>query len=183
MPFKVRRFVTGFNDKGHSNVTYDGIATNLMELSGWPGLFVTDLWVTDESPADNSVAGDRGARPITHDPKPCGSLFRIVEIPPERNLRDKIDTGATFAALGSHRVPTQEDSGRHPSMHATDSIDYLVVISGEMHMLMEDGEVLLQQGDCIVQRGTKHAWINRSDAPCVIAAVLIDAKPWTGSPT
>jgi mannose-6-phosphate isomerase-like protein (cupin superfamily) len=61
-------------------------------------------------------------------------------------------------------------------MHVTDSIDYLVVMSGEMHMLMEDGETLLKQGDCIVQRGTKHAWVNRSGKPCVIAAVLVDAK-------
>jgi len=61
-------------------------------------------------------------------------------------------------------------------MHKTDSIDYLVVISGEMTMAMEHGETLLRPGDCIVQRGTNHAWINRSSAPCLIAAILIDAK-------
>jgi mannose-6-phosphate isomerase-like protein (cupin superfamily) len=61
-------------------------------------------------------------------------------------------------------------------MHKTDSIDYLVVISGSMHMLMEEGEVELHPGDCIVQRGTNHAWVNRSGKPCLIAAVLIDAK-------
>jgi mannose-6-phosphate isomerase-like protein (cupin superfamily) len=69
------------------------------------------------------------------------------------------------------------DSAKHPTMHKTDSIDYLVVISGSMHMLMEDGEVELHAGDCIVQRGTHHAWVNRSGKPCVLAAVLIDAKP------
>jgi mannose-6-phosphate isomerase-like protein (cupin superfamily) len=62
-------------------------------------------------------------------------------------------------------------------MHKTNSIDYLVVISGEMSMVMEDGETHLKPGDCIVQRGTNHAWVNRSESPCLIAAVLIDAHP------
>jgi mannose-6-phosphate isomerase-like protein (cupin superfamily) len=61
-------------------------------------------------------------------------------------------------------------------MHKTNSVDYLVVISGEMWMVMEDGEVLLRAGDCVVQRGTNHAWINKSDKPCLLAAVLIEAK-------
>ena len=71
----------------------------------------------------------------------------------------------------------KKDSAKHPSMHKTNSIDYLVVISGEMWMVMEEGEVLLRQGDCIVQRGTNHAWVNKSGKPCVIAAILIDAVP------
>jgi quercetin dioxygenase-like cupin family protein len=62
-------------------------------------------------------------------------------------------------------------------MHTTNSLDYLVVIAGEMWMVMEEGEVLLRQGDCVVQRGTNHAWVNKSDKPCLLAAILIDAKP------
>ena len=62
-------------------------------------------------------------------------------------------------------------------MHKTKSIDYLVVIAGEMWMVMEEGEVLLHAGDCIVQRGTNHAWVNKSDKPCLLAAILIDANP------
>ena len=89
----------------------------------------------------------------------------------------KIDAGATFGQLGSTHKPSAADSAKHPTMHKTDSIDYLVVISGSMHMLMEEGEVELHAGDCIVQRGTNHAWVNRSGKPCVLAAVLIDAKP------
>ena len=95
----------------------------------------------------------------------------------EKSLKGGIDVDAAFSSMGSENIPSETDSKQHPTMHFTDSIDYLVVISGEMNMLMEDGEVLIQQGDCIVQRGTKHAWVNRGDVPCVIAAVLIDAKP------
>ena len=62
-------------------------------------------------------------------------------------------------------------------MHKTNSIDYLIVLSGEMIMEMEQGSTLIKQGDCIVQRGTNHAWVNRSDKPCLLAAVLIDAVP------
>ncbi len=171
----IRRIVTGHNAQGRSNITFAGDATNVLDSPAWPGSRVTELWVTEEIPVDNTGETDRGARPIRHDPGPGGTIFRVVEIPPES--KTTIDTAAAFADIGSTRVPTAEDSARHPSMHATDSVDYLVVISGEMHMLMEEGEILLQAGDCIVQRGTKHAWVNRSNAPCVMAAILVDAHP------
>ena len=171
----IRRIVTGHNAQGRSNITFAGDATNVLDSPAWPGSRVTELWVTEEIPVDNTGETDRGARPIRHDPGPGGTIFRVVEIPPES--KTTIDTAAAFADIGSTRVPTAEDSARHPSMHATDSVDYLVVISGEMHMLMEEGEILLKAGDCIVQRGTKHAWVNRSNAPCVMAAILVDAHP------
>lgn len=175
MPSPIRRIVTGLNAAGKSVVTFDSDATNLLDSAAWPGSRVSELWVTEEIPVDNSGDLDRGARPIRHDPTPGGTIFRVVEIPPEASA--KIDTEAAFAELGSTRVPTAEDSAKHASMHATDSIDYLVVISGEMHMIMEEGEVLLRAGDCIVQRGTKHAWSNRGDRPCIMAAILVDAHP------
>jgi mannose-6-phosphate isomerase-like protein (cupin superfamily) len=171
----IRRIVTGHDAQGRSNLTFVGDAPNTLDSAAWPGSRVSEIWVTEEMPVDNTGTVDRGARPIRHDPVPNGTIFRVVEIPPEAD--SEIDTEKAFAELGSTRVPTKEDSDKHPSMHATDSVDYLVVISGEMHMLMEDGEVLLKAGDCIVQRGTKHAWINRSNAPCIMAAILVDAKP------
>lgn len=176
MPFPARRFVTGFNDKGETIVEIDDVASNVMEVNGWPGAFITEIWTTDEMPVNNKGSIDRGARPIRHDPMPGGTIFRIVEIPPEKDV-GVIDTTAAFAAMGSHNVPSASDQEKHRSMHFTHSIDYLVVISGEMHMVMEDGEVLLTPGSVVVQRGTKHAWANRSDKPCVIAAVLVDAEP------
>lgn len=177
MPFQVRRFVTGLNETGQSNVTFDDVATNVLPITGWPGAFITEVWVTEEMPVDNGGTHDRGARPIRHDPTPNGTIFRVVEIPPEKSLKAAIDVDAAFAAMGSHNKPSTDDSSKHSSMHFTNSVDYLVVLSGEMHMLMEDGEVLLPTGSCIVQRGTKHAWVNRSDKPCVIAGILVDATP------
>jgi len=173
--YQVRRIVTGLNAQRESEISLIGPCTNRIEAQGWPGTFVNELWVTNESPVDNSGSQDAALRPIRHDPTPGGTIFRIVEIPPENNL--KVDAAATFAAMGSANRPTDKDKSRHFSMHKTDSIDYTVVISGECTMLMEKGEVDIRQGDCIVQRGTAHAWVNRSDAPCVIAFILIDAIP------
>ena len=172
----IKRIVTGLNADGKSTVTFEDHCTNIMAIPGTTGGFISELWVSDEMPIDNSGDNDRATRPIRHDPTEQGTIFRVVEIPPEKLTGGKMDTDLAFKAMGSHNKPTEEDKKQHPSMHFTDSIDYLVVISGEMHMLLEDGsETLLQSGDCIVQRGTKHAWINRSDAPCVMAAVLINA--------
>lgn len=171
----VRRIVTGHDSQGRSNITIDDQAPNVLEVGGWPGLYVTELWVTGEMPIDNMGTTDQGARPMRHDPTPNGTVFRVVEIPPES--AGTIDTEKAFAQMGSHNKPTAEDSKKHATMHKTDSVDYLVVASGEMWMIMEDGETLLRTGDCIVQRGTNHAWSNRTDKPCVLIAVLVDAKP------
>ena len=172
----IRRIVTGHDQQGRSNITINDDAPNVIEVKGWPDLDVTLLWVTGEMPVDNMGKTDQGARPMRHDPTSGGTIFRIVEIPPEKSLAG-IDTKAAFEHMGSHNRPREQDSAKHPSMHKTNSVDYLVVISGEMWMVMEDGETLLRQGDCIVQRGTNHAWVNKSDKPCVLAAILADARP------
>src|ERR1700733_440147 len=126
-------------------------------------------------PVSNHGSKDRSLRPMRQSPTPSGTIFRVVEIPPGK-ADTKIGPGAAFGHLGSTHKPSATDSAKHPTMHKTDSIDYLVVISGSMHMLREDGEVELHAGDCIIQRGTNHAWVNRSGKPCLLAAVLIDAK-------
>lgn len=173
---QIRRVVTGHDEQGRATIFIDDHASNATEIKGWPGLWVTELWVTGEMPVDNMGRTDQGARPMRHDPTPNGTIFRVVEFPPESTLKG-IDAKAAFEHLGSQNKPTATDSAKHPSMHKTKSIDYLVVISGEMWMVMEKGEVLLKTGDCVVQRGTNHAWVNKSDRPCLLAAILIDAKP------
>ena len=175
MAIKVRRIVTGHDKSGNSNITINDSAPNATEIKGWPGLVVTELWTTNDMPVDNMGAADQGARPMRHDPTPGGTIFRVVEFPPESSMKG-VDPQAAFEHLGSHNKPSSSDSAKHFSMHKTSSVDYLVVISGEMWMVMEDGEVLLRAGDCVVQRGTNHAWINKSDKPCLLAAVLIEAK-------
>jgi mannose-6-phosphate isomerase-like protein (cupin superfamily) len=81
-----------------------------------------------------------------------------------------------FAALGNEKAATFGKGGRHPLMHRTETIDYAIVLSGEITMVMDDRDVELKAGDVLVQCGTNHAWSNRSNAPCVIAFVLIDGE-------
>jgi mannose-6-phosphate isomerase-like protein (cupin superfamily) len=175
MPFAVRRIVTGHNAAGQADVSFDGPPSNVRELPGWPGLWINEIWVTEESPAATTGAADRALRPIRHDPAPNGTIFRVIEIPPEQGL--EIDAAQTFTALQSGHQPSAEHKARHPGMHRTDSIDYVIVLAGECQMILDAAEVTVRQGDCIVQRATSHAWVNRSAAPCVIAVVLIDGQP------
>lgn len=172
-----RRVVTGHSPDGKSIISFDDKGTNVTHIPSWEGLYVTELWVTSEMPIDNGGDDDRALRPMKHDPDPSGTIFRLVEIPPES--KTSFNSSGIFTELGSTNKPSEADSNRHPTMHKTNSVDYLVVISGEMTMEMEQGETLLKQGDCIVQRGTNHAWVNKSDKPCLLAAILVDAKPVT----
>jgi naringenin degradation protein FdeH len=160
-----RRVVTGHKN-GKGLVLYDGPAPN-RKVRQASGLVSTLLWVTDESPADISGRADRAEREIGVPPPPCGSIFRVVEFPPQREMSRE----AVLKEMGlSH-----QSSSMHPGMHKTRSIDYAVVMEGEIDMVLDDSEVHLAAGDVLVQQGTNHAWVNRGARACRIAFVLIDA--------
>lgn len=172
----IHRVITGHDDKGRSLILFEDAGTNNVVIDSWPGgLKITELWVTNEAPASLDFDTDRGTRPLQHDPENGGTIFRWIEFPPESE-GDSIDASAIFTDLGSDNKPTGEMAQKHFSMHRTDSIDYLVVVSGEMWMVMDEGEVLLRPGSCVVQQGTSHAWVNRSGQPCVLAAILVGAN-------
>ena len=161
-----RRVVTGHRN-GKGTILYDGPAPN-RKLRQASGLVSTLLWVTDESPADISGGADRAEREIGVPPPPRGSIFRVVEFPPGRK---EMSREAVLEEMGlSH-----QSGSTHPGMHKTRSIDYAVVMEGEIDMILDDGEVHLAAGDVLVQQGTDHAWVNRGERPCRIAFVLIDA--------
>jgi mannose-6-phosphate isomerase-like protein (cupin superfamily) len=147
-PPKVRRVVTGHDADGKAIVLIDQVCTDFVE--GRPNGFLRNIWTTDTVPADNDGSDDKGARAGRFTMIENGSVFRIL-----------------------HFLP-----GVAQRVHRTDSIDYLVVMDGEIDMELDDGvEVHLQKGDVMVQRGTVHNWVNRGSAPCTIAVILIHAKP------
>ena len=161
-----RRVVTG-HIGGKGVVLFDGAAPN-RKLRAASGIVSTLIWATDESPADISATTDRAERDMGVPPPERGTVFRVVEFPPDRK---DVSRDAVLREMGlSGGAP-----GRHPAMHKTRSIDYAVVIEGEIDMLLEDSEVHLAAGDVLVQQGTDHAWVNRGSRPCRIAFVLIDA--------
>lgn len=171
----IRRVVTVCDGKGKAVVGIDGPARNVKVRKASGGLVSTLLWVTDETPVDISGRADRADREIGVAPPPRGSAFRIVDFPPTADSA-LMDNEAVIREMGiSHAGAKAGDDARHPLMHRTRSIDYAIVMSGEIDMLLDDTEVHLRAGDVLVQQGTDHAWVNRGREICRIAFVLIDA--------
>jgi quercetin dioxygenase-like cupin family protein len=147
MALQVRRVVTGHDAQGRAIVQIDEISQNLR--SARPKTTACVIWTSEGFPVDNNSTTDEGLRETgtTHED---GTVFRILELQP----------------------------GNTPRVHRTDSLDYAVIMRGEIDMELETGEIThLKAGDVVVQRGTVHNWINNGTEPCVIAFVLIAAKP------
>ena len=142
-----------------------------------PGTGASHLWRTFATPANNSGAEDTATGQVTLAPPEGGSVFRIVEFAPEGDTIPEAPSPETARSLGAH-VP-EGGALRHPGSHRTDTIDYAVVIKGEIDMWLDEekDDVHLKAGDTVIQRGTNHAWVNRGTEPCLIAFILIDAVP------
>ena len=150
MTFPLRRIVTGHDEHGNAIVKIDEIAQHWRE--GRPGGTILNVWTTDTAPANNSLDADGGMREGKFTMISNGSVFRILDFKP----------------------------GLERRMHRTDSIDCIVVMSGEIDMELDNGvEVHLKQGDVMVQRDTIHNWINRGTETCVMTVILIHADPVT----
>jgi mannose-6-phosphate isomerase-like protein (cupin superfamily) len=173
--WRVRRLVTATDQDGKSYFHSDGIAQNCKEMSGMDGLYLTDLWETKGQRADNRRTEDAASRPVRLEPPDGGTILRIVEFPPDKNWRGKRDLSGAFSSIGAGHAPVAGHAD--PMMHITGTVDYIIVLEGEIYAVMDKGETLLKRGDILVQRGTNHSWSNRSDQPCVIAAVLVSAHP------
>jgi quercetin dioxygenase-like cupin family protein len=143
----IRRVVTGHDAQGKAVVQIDAPCGDFVQAR--PNGFVYNIWTTDTAPADNSGAEDKGKREGKFTMIENGSVFRIIQFNP----------------------------GVEQRVHRTDSIDYIIVMSGEIDMELEAGEeVHLKAGDVMVQRGTVHNWINRGTEPCLLAVILIHAN-------
>ena len=147
MDFPIRRVVTGHDKNGKAIVMIDEISKQVSARR--PGATGAVVWTTKGFPVNNDGAEDEATRDVGTF-LTGGTVFRVL----------KLDPGST------------------PRMHRTDSIDYAVIMSGECDMELEPGNfVHFKQGDVLVQRGTIHNWINNGKEPCIIAFILIDAKP------
>lgn len=162
-----RRIVTGHNAQGKSIFVSDGQSPAAFNRAG--GTTISDYWVTTATPADNSGNADGAPKSFELHPPHGGSVFRVIDLPPD---------SVRYAGNAAAARPDHAIAGRHPGFHKTDTIDYAIVLEGECYAMMDEGEdKLMKPGDVLVQRGTSHAWSNRSDRNCVIAFILIDAKP------
>ena len=171
----IRRVVTGHDARGRSIFVSDGPSPHVLTIPGRSDFALTNLWVTDRAPASNAGNGDAAARPVVLEPPRNGAIFRVVEFPPDQ-APGGFDRKAAFGAMGA-RHAMDPDASRHPGMHKTDTVDFALVLSGEIWALMDEGETLLRAGDTLVQRGTNHAWSNRGTEPCLVAFILVSASP------
>jgi mannose-6-phosphate isomerase-like protein (cupin superfamily) len=170
----IRRIVTGHDDSGKAIVETDGMAPNMKVRPG-RGNVSTLVWVTDETPAQMDLRSDRADRVIGVPPPAHGSILRVVDFAPVTSELEALDQQAMLDSMGASYHALDGAKARHPYMHRTKSIDYAIVLEGEIDMLLDDSEVHLKAGDILVQQGTNHAWVNRSQKFCRVAFVLIDA--------
>ena len=172
MPRQTRRVVTGHDARGKAIVIEDGDTPNV-RVRNVGNLTSTLVWVTDETPVQIDRAGDSSLREIGVAPPPGGSILRIVDFPPEAEA-GQVDNLAMLREMGLD-AGGHASAPRHASMHRTRSVDYAIVLEGEIDMLLDDSEVHLRAGDVLIQRATNHAWVNRGSVACRIAFVLIDS--------
>jgi len=175
MIWRVRRVLTGHDAQGRSTFIADGPAPNVKEMSAMPGLALTDLWETKGAPASNAGESDAASRPVHLEPPKNGTILRIVEFPPDSAWRNRTDGKDGFKSIGAGHV--QDRKSADPMMHRTSTVDYIIVLKGEIYAILDTGEKLLRAGDILVQRGTNHSWSVRTSEPCIVAAVLVSAKP------
>ncbi len=175
----IRRVVTGNDDNGRATVVSDGPTGNVKQSPHRPGVIISNLWMTDAMPAKIRDEGDAGERLKALEPVANGTNFRIVEFPPEQDYIGQVDDeGArkAFAEMGGEHAIVGGEKPRHPFMHKTKTLDYALILSGEIYLVLDDTEVLMKAGEVCIQRATNHAWSNRSEAPARVAFVLVDGE-------
>lgn len=145
-----------------------------------PGMAFYEIWNTSRSPATIDIAGADPTlgRAIGVAPPRMGTIIRMVDFAPGDNRGRMSDEDARklFATMGLDQASSDHSRARHPLMHRTETIDYGIVLWGEIDLILDDAEVHLKAGDVVVQRGTIHAWSNRGDAPCRMAFILVDGS-------
>jgi len=175
-----RRVVTGHNAEGKSIVVSDGIAANTVSNPIRPNRGLTNLWRMEKMPPDNGAFVDPVAGvKIGLEPPKGGNVFRFFQIAPDKEEAHlspeerQQRAAAIFTGMGAAHA--RVDTRRHPAMHKTESVDYIILLAGEVTLLLDEGEVAMKPFDVVIQRGTNHAWRNDGDVPAVLCGVLIAA--------
>ena len=175
----VRRIVCVDDEHGKSKAIADGPSPDVRTDPARPGFSSTRIWVTDRTPARIKGVRETLDMPHTLEPPAGGSVCRVVTFPPDDTFKGKVgakEVQAYFAAMGSPGASTYSTKAPHPYMQKTRTLDFCLVLEGEITLVLDTEEVHLKAGDTVVQRGTNHAWSNRSSQPCVVAFSSHDGK-------
>jgi mannose-6-phosphate isomerase-like protein (cupin superfamily) len=178
-PKTFRRIITGHREDGKAMVVSDAPPVNTHLVGGPGGPTFFEVWHTIGSPAlIQPKPHDFDESGLLLGPPQNGTRLRVIEFPPEGDEIRKLtvtDAAAKFKAMGDENASTSSGAP-HPLMHRTRTVDYGIVLEGEITMILDHGEVTVYAGDVIVQNGTNHAWANRSGKNCRIAFILIDGE-------
>jgi naringenin degradation protein FdeH len=167
-----RRIVTGHDAQGKAVALFDDALPAKQRAPGGNGM--TLLWTTTEFPVDVSGSADRAPNHVGVPPVANGTVFRIVDFAPTPPHSGAVDHDQILKSMGID--PATQGYMRHANTHRTRTIDYAIVLDGEIDMLLDDTEVHVKAGDVLIQQGTNHAWVNNGTKPCRIAFILIDSK-------
>ena len=173
----IHRVVTGHDANGKAVLVSSGPLPTVVEIAAIPGTVFHEVWSTTGTPAPVDNGTDPSVGPLMLPPPRQGTRIRFVDIPPD--TAEFLAHGAAkmkdaFSQIGDEKASTVQAHSPHPLMHRTESVDYGVVMEGELTLVLDDSEVLLKPGSVVVQRGTNHAWANRSGKPCRMLFVLVD---------
>jgi hypothetical protein len=172
----VRRVVTGTRPSGRSFIQQDGPSPAILKLQERPGYQNANLWRTRPGDAATTTTDDIGQHQGVL-PPPGGTVLRVIDFPPSPTDPEELrrQHTAVFKAMFPD-ARHQPRNPRHPGMHVTATVDYAIVLQGEITAILEEDEAVLRAGDVLVQRGTNHAWANRTDCIARVAFVLVDAS-------
>ncbi len=174
----VRRIITGHDDSGNAIILADGPPQRAISVGGSAGPTFFEIWHTPHAPSEITRREEEPSEDgLVLAPPSGGTRIRVIDFPPEsdeiKQLTDA-QARAQFESIGGAGASTA--GSRHPLMHRTETIDYGIVLHGELTLILDDNETTLHAGDIVIQRGTNHAWANRSDSTCRVAFILIDAQ-------
>lgn len=180
MTRSIRRLVTGHDKDGKSILVSDVPAHNkLTPLPMAPDLALINLWQTDTTPATIRSGEDPTNQPMGLTPAANGSIFRVVDLPPDETYLPQVSamqTAKAWETMQADNFADKHEKTPHPLMHCTPTVDYAIVLEGEVYLVLDKSEHLMKAGDVAVQCATNHAWSNRTDKICRLAFILIDAK-------
>jgi len=171
-PPEVRRVVTKIDASGKAVVMFDSAVPLKSLRSPNPA---GEMWVTDKSPPDFSWTSDRAETKVGLTPPKNGTVFRIVDFVPTTAAIAGLPLDTMMKVVGAD-APAKGLPPKHSMMHRTRSVDYAIILAGEIDMMLDEGEVHLKAGDVVVQQATNHAWINRGKEPCRVAFILMDSQ-------
>lgn len=175
----IHRIVTGHDDEGRAIVVTEGALRSVNRLPTIPGTVFHEVWSTQGMPVVLGNTPDPTSGPLMLPPPKHGTRMRFVDIPPD--TEDFLKHGAArmkdaFNAIGDESASTVQADSPHPLMHRTESIDYGILISGEIVLILDEDEVVLKPGSVVIQRGTNHAWANRTSETARMLFILIDGQ-------